>query len=288
MRYRDEAGQEITVYTPNERQGGLIWGLKQAWQDLWGARHIIWRLFVRDFTAQFKQRLLGYVWALIGPFMGILNFLFLYFTGVLKPGEGEMPYTLYVLLGSIIWSMLPGALGAVSGGLQAQADLLLRTRIPKMALAMTSMTGLMYGMFVNLITILIVFALYRAWPGWPILLYPFLMLPLLLLGVSMGLILAVVGVIAKDLTTIVMHGLSLLMYITPVIYLRSTITNPWISMLIDWNPITYLVDVPRSLLYYGHSENLGLYCLISGIILLLMPPAIRLFYLLEDLVAERL
>lgn len=288
MHYTDQDGTGVTVYTPNERQGGLLWGMKQAGADVWGARYVIWRLFLRDFTAQFKQKLFGYVWALLGPLLGILNFLFLYFTGVLQPGQGAMPYTLYVLLGSSIWSSLPGALGAVSGGLQAQADLIMRTRIPKIALAISSLAGLCYSLLIGLVTILVVFVLYGFTPSWYILLYPVLILPLLLLGVAVGLVLSVLGVIARDLTQLVMQGLALVMYVTPIIYLPETIANAFVKKVIAWNPLTYLVDVPRSLLVYGHAEKLTTFCWISLAVLVCVVLGLRIFYLLEDLVAERL
>ena len=288
MQYKDKDGTWVTIYTPNERQGGLLWGVEQAKDDILGARYVIWRLFLRDFTAQFKQKLLGYIWALLGPLLGILNFLFLYFTGVLQPGQGGMPYTLYVLLGSSIWSCLPGALGAVSGGLQAQADLIMRTRIPKIALAVSSLAGLCYSTLIGLITIIMVFFLYGIVPSWYIVLYPLLILPLLLLGVAIGLVLAVLGVIARDLTQLTMQGLALAMYITPIIYLPDTISNPFVKKLIEWNPLTYLVDVPRSLLFYGTAENIISYCWISLGVLVCVILGLRVFYLLEDLVAERL
>jgi lipopolysaccharide transport system permease protein len=288
MRYTDTDGTPVTIYQPNERQGGLIWGMRQASDDIWTSRHVIVRLFLRDFVAQFRQKLLGYLWALLGPLLGIVSFLFLYVAGVLQPGEGVMPYTLYVLLGSSIWSCLPGAMGAVSGGLQAQADLIMRTRIPKIALAVSSLANMCYSTMVGMITTLVVFFFCGVIPTWWFLLYPLLVLPMILLGVSIGMVLAVLGAIAKDLTPLVTQGLALLMYITPVIYLRSAIENPIIQVLIQYNPLTYLIDVPRALLVTGQAENLEVYFMAAAGSMALAVIGIRIFYLLEDLVAERL
>ena len=149
MRYIDEDGMPVTIYQPNEVQGGIIWGLRRAAEDIVVSRHVIMRLFWRDFLAQFRQKVLGYFWALLSPLLSILSFLFLFFIGVLNPGQGEIPYTLYVMVGSTIWGCLPGAMGAVSGGLQAQADLIMRTRIPKLALAVSSLAGLFYGILIS-------------------------------------------------------------------------------------------------------------------------------------------
>jgi len=288
MRYIDEDGFPVTIYQPNEVQGGVIWGLRQAYHDIVVSRHVIARLFWRDFVAQFRQKILGYFWALLSPVLGILSFLFLFFVGVLQPGQGEIPYMVYVLVGSTIWGCLPGAMGAVSGGLQAQADLIMRTRIPKLALAVSSLAGLIYGILISMITMAIVFVVMGVTPTWWFLAYPLLILPMVLLGTAVGLVLSVLGSIARDLTPMASQALALVMYITPVIYLHSTIQNPFVKNLIDWNPISYLVDVPRSLICLGRADNVDIFLSVSLGTMVLVIIGLRIFYLLEDLVAERL
>jgi len=288
MRYTDSDGMPVTIYRPNEIQGGVIGGLQRAATDIIASRHVIVRLFWRDFIAQFRQKLLGYFWALLGPLLGVASFLFLFFIGVLRPGEGEIPYPVYVMVGSAIWGCLPGAMGAVSGGLQAQADLIMRTRIPKVALALSSLAGLSYGILISMATMTIVFMLTGAKPTWWLFAYPLLALPMVLLGTAIGLVLSVLGSIARDLTPMVTQALALVMYVTPVIYVHSTIQNAFVKTLIEWNPMSYLVDVPRSLICLGYAGHAGVYLIIAVGTVMLVAIGLRIFYLLEDLVAERL
>jgi lipopolysaccharide transport system permease protein len=284
----DDRSSLVTLYEPNRGQGGLISSLGQARHDIIVSRYIIARLFWRDFIAQFRQKILGYFWALLSPLMGIVSFLFLFSIGVLKPGEGEIPYTLYVLVGSTVWGCLPGAMGAVSGGLQAQADLIMRTRIPKLALAVSSLAGILYGVAISMGTMMIVFLLVGRTPTLWFLAYPILVMPMILLGTAIGLVLAVLGTIARDLTPLVSQALSLVMYFTPAIYLQSSVQNPVVRTFIDWNPLTYLVDVPRSLICLNRAEGVTPYFLVVVSTLILTAIGLRVFYLLEDLVAERL
>jgi len=288
MRYIEEDGTPVTVYQPNERRGGLVWGLLQAREDIVASRHVIARLFWRDFIAQFRQKILGYFWALLSPLLGIVSFLFLFFIGVLRPGEGEIPYTLYVLMGSTIWGCLPGAMGAVSGGLQAQADLIMRTRIPKLALAVSSLAGLVYGIAISMVTMTILFLFMGVTPSWWFLAYPLLVLPMVLLGTAAGLVLSVLGPIARDLIPLATQALAFVMYLTPVIYVHSSIQNPIVKVIIEWNPITYLVDIPRSLICLGRAENIDTFLWVAIGTVILVTIGLRIFYLLEDLVAERL
>lgn len=288
MRFVDHDGNLVTVYEMNQFKGGLLGSIKQAYADIISSRHVIAQLFWRDFTAQFRQKILGYFWALVSPFLGVVSFLFLVLIGVLNPGKGEIPYTLYVLIGSIVWGYLPGSMNAVSGGLQSQSDLIMRTRIPKLALAISSLANFFYSIFINMITLVVLFLLMGITPSWWIIFYPLLVLPMILLGTALGLILAVLGSIARDLTPLVTQVLTLFMYITPVIYLRSTIKNKLINTLMNWNPLTYFIDVPRSLICVGHAENIKIFLLMFLGTFIFVIIGLRIFYLLEDLVAERL
>jgi lipopolysaccharide transport system permease protein len=134
----------------------------------------------------------------------------------------------------------------------------------------------------------IIFVVMGVTPTWWFLAYPLLVLPMVLLGTAMGLVLSVLGSIARDITPMASQTLALVMYITPVIYVHSTIQNAFVIKLIDWNPITYLVDVPRSLICLGHADNIDIFLYVSLGTAILVAFGLRIFYLLEDLVAERL
>lgn len=288
MRFKDEQDHIVTVYTPDEKIGGIFFSIKRAFDEIYESRHIIARLFLRDFISQFRQKILGYFWALLNPIFGIMSFLFLFFIGILNPGEGEIPYTLYVMVGATIWSCLPASIIAVGGGLQAQSDLVMRTRIPKIALAIGSLSSVFYSTIISMLTMAIVFSLFGWAPSWFFLLYPLLVLPIIILGASIGLVLSILGSMARDLTALVIQAVSLLMYVTPVIYLYSTIKNPLVKRLIDINPMTYLVEIPRSIICLGTFDGFNSFILSACLIIALAFVALRIFYLLEDLVAERL
>ena len=46
-------------------------------QDLWAGRELAWRLAVRDISAQYRQSVLGVLWALINPLTTTAVWLFL-------------------------------------------------------------------------------------------------------------------------------------------------------------------------------------------------------------------
>jgi lipopolysaccharide transport system permease protein len=120
------------------------------------------------------------------------------------------------------------------------------------------------------------------------LIYPVLVLPMLMIGFSIGLVLSTVGQVAKDLVPIVLQVVSLLMFVTPVVYLQSSGQTGVLGKIVEFNPLTYLVSFPRDLITSGESTQIVGFLLALLLVTLVFLFAIHLFYLLVDLVAERL
>jgi lipopolysaccharide transport system permease protein len=278
----------LIIYKPKIGFDGFFTTIATAGRELFAARFIIWKIFWRDFVAQFRQKMLGYVWIFLSPLFGIVGFLILYYAGVLVPGESGVPYPLYMFLGTSIWSVLPMAMNSVSVGLQGQADLIMRTNIPKIALAMSALANTLYNISINIVIIIPVMLLFGVLPNLWMPVYPLLLLPLLIIGIGMGLILSVLGVIARDILGIVNQALAVLMFMTPVIFVTDQINNPLLKKIITLNPLTYLIELPRSMVTLGSSPYWLEYSLISLFSLIFLCLSVWIFYTLHDLVAERL
>lgn len=277
----------LRVYAAGSARVTLVGSLVQAAREISAARQVVWRLFLRDFLGQFRQRILGYAWAFLGPLLGIASFVFLNYAGVLRPGELTIPYPLYVYFGTNLWGLMVGAVGLISGALLAHGDLILRTSIPKMALAVASTAGLIYGQIVNLVVLFVILAVFGVAPSWGALALPLMLLPVMAVGVGIGLFLAVVGAVARDVTNVVTTLLGLMMYITPVVYVPR-FANRRLQAVVDYNPFTYLVDEPRNVFFRGAIEHPLGFAAASAFALLVLILGVHGFYLIQDKVAERL
>jgi lipopolysaccharide transport system permease protein len=277
----------IRVYSADAARTSLVASLRKAGSEVWAAREVIWRLFLRDLTAQFRQRLFGYLWTIISPLLGVASFLFLNYTGILNPGELKIPYAIYVFFGTSLWGFMTGVVASVSGSLLAHGDLILRTSVPKIAIAMAGLAGLIYAQLVNLIILLIMLLVYGVIPSIGALALPIMLVPLIGFALAIGLVVAVVGVAARDISSMVTHVLGLAMYITPVIYVR-TFDQPIAQAIVTYNPLTYLIDEPRNVFFLGfiqHPLGFAIAALFSASIAIF---AIHGFYLIQDIVPERM
>jgi ABC-type polysaccharide/polyol phosphate export permease len=279
---------EVTVYTANKGRAGILRTAARSVLDIYRHRHLIWVLFSRDFKAQFKQNLLGYLWAALGPLMGVFSFIFMNFVGILNPGPTIVPYPVYAFIGTSLWSFLTSTIALMSNGLNAQSELIMRTNVPKIALAASALASIFYGVLVNLALIILFLLVFRMPFTLSALAFPILIFPLIVLGVGIGLIVSVLGIIVKDIGRMLNQILVVLMFLTPVIFVSENIKSKLLHRLIMDNPLTYLVELPRSILF-GQGTNfwpqyLGASLLCFAILLI----GVKVFDIVQDLVAERL
>jgi ABC-type polysaccharide/polyol phosphate export permease len=227
------------------------------------------------------------MWAFLAPLIGVASFIFMNYTGILNPGELSIPYPVYVFSGMTLWGLMTSLIAVVSNGLLVHSDLIMRTSIPKIALALAGTAGLAYQMVINLIILLIIAVIFKVIPSPWAVASLFMVLPLVALGLGIGLILAVIGALARDVTGVITTVLNLAMYITPVIYVPK-FDKPVLQAVIDYNPLTYLIDAPRTLFFTGSLEHPLAFLGASAFAVLVLLLGIHGFYLIQDKVAERL
>jgi lipopolysaccharide transport system permease protein len=277
----------LVEYAPAAKGGSLLQSLGKARRDLVRSRGALWQLFKRDFNVMFRQKLLGYLWAFIGPLVTIASFVFMNFTGILNPGAMELPYPLFVLSGTIVWAMLLATVTGLGEGLGKQGELIVRTNMPKIALALASTGNLVFSQVVSLVTLVIVVLIYRqVLSPWAVL-FPVLVLPMFLLGVGIGLLLSAINVLARDITALVATVLGLIMFLCPVVY-APKFQHPLLQMIVNFNPLTYLVDYPRQVFFFGRFEHTAEYLASSGLAVAVLLLGVHGFYLVQDKIAERL
>jgi lipopolysaccharide transport system permease protein len=279
--------QPVHVYSANTAPGSILYSLRKACQELYLTRGVIWRFFIRDFSMQFRQKLLGSLWAVLAPLLSIASFIFLSAVGVLQPGAIGVPYPLFVFVGVGLWGLLLAVLQSISGGLVQHGDLVMRTSIPRITLAISGLATSIYGLLIHLLTLLVLLLFFQRMPSWGVVLYPVLILPLFALGTGAGLVLAVIGTLARDATNMVTTAMGFVMFLTPVIYYPS-FKNRTLECIVWWNPLTYLIDVPRSVLFRGDFAHWQEFLWSSGLAFIVLLLGIHGFYLIQDKIVERI
>jgi lipopolysaccharide transport system permease protein len=280
--------QTVTVYEPNQRQKiGFFKSLLIMFRNIRASRELIWQLFKRDFVAVYKKSFLGMGWLFISPVIGIISWVLMNATGILNPGDTGIPYPAYVLLSTSIWGLFMGFYGAAAGTLGAGGGFIMQVKYPHEALLMKQVAQHLAGFFIGFLMNIVVLLFFYVIPSWQIILFPIVALPLFFLGSGIGLIIAVINVVAVEIQRIVDAFFGFLIFLTPVIY-APNFSSPFLQSVLKWNPLTYLVGAVRDTIVYGRIDNFDKYLYASAFSLVVFIISWRLFYVSEEKVIEKM
>jgi len=278
--------RRITIYTPNSllsdpRKMGL-----EMRQDLAASRQLAWRLTLRDLSAQYRQALLGFLWAIILPLANTLVWIFLSRSGVVSVSETPLPYPIYVFTGTMLWAILMDALNAPLQVVNASKSLLAKVNFPREALVLSGIYQTVFNALIKVALLLFVLLLMGIYPGWAILLFPIALLSLVLVGTLIGLALTPVGLLYTDVGKAIPLLMQFLMYLSPVVFAMPKEGLP--ATLFQLNPLTPIILTGRDWLTGLTPEYLGYFWAVSVMTVILLIVFWIVFRLAMPILIERM
>ncbi|MCK5237097.1 MAG: ABC transporter permease [Deltaproteobacteria bacterium] len=277
-----------TFYKPNQRyELGLFQTIAVILKNISSSRDLIVQLFKRDYFAIYKKSYLGLSWVVISPLMGIVSWVFLQKTGLLVPGDVGIPYPAYLLMGTTMWGLFMGLFEAAGTTFENASYLAMQVNVARESIFVKQILIHLANFMVAFTAIILIFIAFGIFPSPWALTLPLVCLPLFFLGASLGLIHTMVTVVAPDLKKIVTVLTGLMLYTTPIIY-SNNVPSEFIQQIIKWNPLTYLVCSARDIVIYGRLYDTTGFFICAGASFLIFIILIRLFYLAEDKIVERM
>ena len=276
------------VYEPNQyAKIGFFKTMLVIVKNTIASKELIFQLYKRDFLMQYKKSFLGLGWMVFGPIMGVVSWVLMDSAGVLSPGDVGVPYPVYVLFGTSIWGLFMSFFSSTSQTLQIAAGFIQQVNFHHEALVFKQGLQNLTNFGISLIINIVVMLSFEVIPTWFILLVPLFIIPIFFLAASLGLVVSILSTLTSDVSRIASFFLSLLMFITPVIY-DSSEKVLWLQQCNLYNPLTYLITAPRDLILTGTMSNPFYYIVSIVMTILLFMVALRFFYISEKKVIEKM
>lgn len=259
--------KQIRVYEPSNKHKNFGGILKNMFTDLRESTFLGWQLFYRDKRAEYKQSLLGIFWAIITPFFTAVVWVFLNGTGAVSIEGTRIPYPLFVFMGVTFWSIFTESVNAPLTESNLAKPILSKVNFPTEAILLSAYFKVAFNIIIKLVLISLFLLWYGILPSESFIWF----LPLLCLfsifGFSIGLVLTPIGMLYKDISRLIPIILSMLMYLTPIVYPVTRI--PQVNHLLAFNPLTPLINSIRYSLTGMPIEN-PLYLMIISVASLVM------------------
>ena len=267
----------------NDRNWSHIIQPKNKWfeinfREIWEYRDLILIFVKRDIVSTNKQTVLGPLWFFLAPLFTVFIYTFV-FNSIAGISTDGIPAPLFYLAGTTLWNYFQSCFMATTTTFSSNASLFGKVYFPRLVSPISTVIS-------NLLKFFIQFGLFLCLWGYYyfkgvvhlnniVLLFPLLIL--LLAGISLGLGIIISSMTTKyrDLSYFISFGITLLMYVTPIIYPLSSIPEKF-KFFIEYNPIAPVIEAFRygfmgkgafSLFDLGYSFIVMVVLLLVGIVL---------------------
>lgn len=223
------------------------------WKEIIEYRDLLWFLVLRDFTAIYKQSILGPIWFVLQPLATTVVFTVI-FGSIAKIGTDGLPPFIFYMSGTVLWNYFQGVMNGVSGALIGNAGVFSKVYFPRLVVPFSLVVSnlgqfaLNFLMFVGFYLYYYYFTAAKIHPSFWIGLLPLLVIQCSAIGLGVGLWLSALTVKYRDLRFALPFLAQLWMYATPIVYPASLVPEQW-RWIVALNPMAGVVELNRFIFF---------------------------------------
>lgn len=227
---------------------------RRHWLDLrlheiWEYRDLLVMFVKRDFSAMYRQTILGPLWFIIQPLLTTVMFTVVFgnFARISTDGQPKM---LFYLAGVTIWNYFAESFNRTSSTFTVNASIFGKVYFPRLIMPLSVISSGLIRFTIQFILFISVLSYYILQPGSTVqpnhlaFLTPVLLILMAGIALGAGLIISALTTKYRDFTYLVTFGVTLLMYATPVIYPTTTIEEKY-RFWVQLNPLSGIVETFR-------------------------------------------
>lgn len=256
--------QQTWTETIESKHGLLDLKLKEVWRY----RDLVYMFVKRDFVSGFKQTILGPIWFFINPIFTTVVYLIVFGNIANLPTDGA-PKILFYLAGVTLWNYFSACLTGTSNVFAGNAAIFGKVYFPRLVMPLTIVISNLMRFGVQMGLFLAIFIYYLAkgevQPNLWILATPFLIVLMAAFALGMGMIFSSLTTKYRDVQMLLGFGVSLFMYVTPVIYPISALPAKF-KAIAYYNPLSGIFECFKYA-WLGAGEFSGSMLLISTFII---------------------
>ena len=255
-------------------------------RELWKYREVFIGLALRDSKARYRQSILGVFWFVLQPIITTLVFTIV-FGRFARVDSGDIPYPIFVFSGLLLWQFLSRNLESGSYSLVTYRDFINKVYFPRMGVPFISLLMSTIDFIIALVVLFVLMLFYEVAFQWQLIFVPIILLVSFFVCYGSVLILSPLNALYRDIEPLVKHGVQILMYLSPVIYPVSFLSEEY-QELFDYSPIATLLSWMRWALIGTPLPNMKAFIVLVVAIFVILVVGRAIFRKLEPKVVDKI
>jgi lipopolysaccharide transport system permease protein len=280
-RLKAAPSEQITLIQP--LRGWIALDLREMWRY----RELLFFFIWRDIKVRYKQTLLGASWAILQPVFTMIVFS-IFFGRLAKIPSDGIPYPIFSYAGLLPWTFFAAGLANGANSLVRDANLVKRVYFPRLITPVSAVVGGLPDFLLAFLVLIVMMIYYGLFPTLASVIWlPISSLLALVTALGVGLWLAALNALYRDIRYIVPFLTQFWMYATPVVYPSSLLEEPW-RTLYGLNPMVSVVEGFRWSLLGQSEPRLSMFALSLVTSLILLVSGAYFFRRMEPQFADTL
>jgi len=241
---------------------------RHYWMDLWRYRELFYILAWRDIAVQYKQTIMGVLWAVLRPLLTMVIFVVVFGKIAKLPSEG-VPYPVFVFAAMLPWTFFATAFASAGNSLIGNANLISKIYFPRLIIPAASIIVSAVDFLISFTILIVLMFWYRYFPTWQLLTLPLFLLLGFFAAFGSGLFIASLNVKYRDFKFIIPFVVQLGLYISPVAFSTTLVPEKY-RLLYYMNPMVAVIDGFRWAISGGQTAFNPVELIISGVVVTLL------------------
>ena len=236
----------------------------------------------KDIRGKYKGSFLGVLWSFINPLLSVVVYAIV-FHYIMRFSIDH--YLIYLISGIIPWTFFTNSVTAGLNSVLFNADIIKKVYFPRVILPISGVTSCLVNFSISCI-IVVLFALFSGiGVSFYLLLLPLVALVQYIFTLGIAFIISAVEIYVRDIEHIIAFFISMLFYVTPILYTPSYVPDKF-SWILKINPLAYIIEAYHSIIYYKTLPNLGDLGIVFGFSVILFFVGYKIFDKLQRGFAE--
>lgn len=215
-------------------------GVRVDLRELWEYRELLYFFVWRDIKVRYKQTVIGAAWAIIQPVMTMVVFS-IFFGGLAKIPSDGLPYPIFFYSALLPWNYFAQALTSTTNSMVENQRLITKVYFPRLILPIAAVATGLVDFAVAFSVLIGMFVWYGITPSPAILLLPLLLLLTVVTALGVGLWLAALNALYRDVRFVIPFCIQVWLFASPVVYPSSLVPSEW-QWLYGLNPMAGVIS----------------------------------------------
>lgn len=235
--------------------------LSALFRSFWTNRSLLRALVKREVVGRYRGSVMGLAWSFFNPLLMLVIYTFV-FSVVFKARwdlagtESKADFAIILFVGLIVHGLFAECVNRAPGLMLSNVNYIKKVVFPLEILPWVSLLSALFHAAISVFVLVVAQLVLAQNLPWTVILFPFVLMPLMFATMGFVWFLAALGVYVRDIGQVTGMLTTVLLFISPVFYPISALPiryQEWLQL----NPLAFIIEDGRKTLIFGQIPNIA-------------------------------